>query len=293
MPCVVTTSWSLFGRHTAFAISNSTWNVVVEPSEASMIVTCPDGSPLRARANRSPVGDQSNQAISGAGPASCRRPVPSAFATNSAAGLPGVRRSKANRVPSFENHGFDSSSGLSISVVVVPVPGSAETIRPSTVLNTIEPLRARPNGSGSRDVEPIRRAAPTRAAMRMARVARMAIARHGTGRIGLGAGEDAHREPPFKGRPGGPLPIRRGLPEHVVEVVGDPRRRELGHELRDLALEALEGRHANCPFGTGAFSGSMSASVERMSPIDRWRRDFAVPSGIPSVAAISGSSRSK
>ena len=82
-------------------------------------------------------------------------------------------------------------------------------------------------------------------------------------------GDDTHGDPPFQVAPGGPLPRGGGLLEHVVEVVGDPRRRELGHELRDGALEALEGGHANCPFGTGAWSGSASARAERMSDIDR------------------------
>ena len=70
-----------------------------------------------------------------------------------------------------------------------------------------------------------------------------------------GSGDDAHGDPPFEGAPARPLPRAGGLAEHVVEVVGDAGRRELGHELGQVVLEAVERGHATCPPATGCRPG--------------------------------------
>ena len=104
-----------------------------------------------------------------------------------------------------------------------------------------------------------------------------------------GTCDDVHGKPPFRGRPGRPLPRSAGLPEHVVEVVRHRRRRQLGHELGQPRFDAIEGGHAYCSPATGGRGGSRSSSiVRRMACSDRWCRDLAVPIGMPSADATSG-----
>ena len=64
-----------------------------------------------------------------------------------------------------------------------------------------------------------------------------------------GTCDDVHGKPPFKGRPGRPLPSPAGLPEHVVEVVGKSGRGDLVHERRDLAARSARTRSCHLPSG--------------------------------------------
>ena len=69
------------------------------------------------------------------------------------------------------------------------------------------------------------------------------------------------------------------------EAYTDNGREKTGLDAIELGL-----RHANCPPGTGTASGTPSAVIEaRIAPSDRLSRDLAVPVGIPSDAATSGS----
>ena len=73
--------------------------------------------------------------------------------------------------------------------------------------------------------------------------------------------------------------------EEVVEVVGRLRLGQVLEEARELPLEAFGRHHANCPPGTWIAGVASSAAIEtRIAPSDRWRRDLAVPSGMPRVA---------
>ena len=102
--------------------------------------------------------------------------------------------------------------------------------------------------------------------------------------------KDAHWEPPFEEGPARALPEAGGPRQHVVCVIGQARSGELGDELGKPWLDSIEARHANCPRESSAVSGVASASnVSRIAASDRCRRDLAVPTGIPSTAATSGS----
>ena len=118
---------------------------------------------------------------------------------------------------------------------------------------------------------------------------RSAIGRQGTcGDDGL-SGDLEHGEPPLDEDPGRPLARASGQPEEVVEVVGHARLRELVEEHGQPPVDPVVGHHANCPPGSGDVSDvSSTPIVRRIARIDRWRRDLAVPNGMPSVRATSG-----
>ena len=102
--------------------------------------------------------------------------------------------------------------------------------------------------------------------------------------------KDAHWEPPFEEGPARALPEAGGPRQHVVCVIGQARSGELGDELGKPWLDSIEARHANCPRGSSAVFGVASASnVSRIAASERCSRDLAVPTGIPSTAATSGS----
>ena len=90
---------------------------------------------------------------------------------------------------------------------------------------------------------------------------------------------DVHGKPPFKGRPGRPLPSLAGLLEHVVEVVGDPGARELVDELGHALFDPVE--RASCQLPSGQRCGIRDA-VGR----DRWR-------AWPRATGEAGTSRSR
>ena len=96
--------------------------------------------------------------------------------------------------------------------------------------------------------------------------------------------------PPSWDRPGGPLPCPGGLPEQVDEVVGGLGVGQVGEGARQLALERVDGGHARRPSVTMSDPVAPSLpTVVRMTPSERWRRDLAVPNGMPRASATSGS----
>src|SRR5262245_40983526 len=99
-----------------------------------------------------------------------------------------------------------------------------------------------------------------------------------------------HRNPPSWVGPGRPLPSSGGLPEDVDQVVGRTRRSQVGEGLRESTFERIDRRgHAYCPSGTGvaASIASSATMTARSTESDRWRRDLAVPRGIPTISATS------
>ena len=117
-------------------------------------------------------------------------------------------------------------------------------------------------------------------------------------RDALAPHRDVHGKPPFEEGPRGPLSRATGLRDDVREVIrsslatdlveggAQPVGRE-GARLRVLVA------HANRSVAADATSISSSATVIRIAPRARFRRDFAVPTGIPSAAAVSGKDRSR
>jgi len=59
-------------------------------------------------------------------------------------------------------------------------------------------------------------------------------------------------------------------------------------ELWQAAIEAIHRPHAGCPPRTWTTRSGASSIVVRIAPNERWRRDLAVPSGMPRLPAISG-----
>ena len=84
--------------------------------------------------------------------------------------------------------------------------------------------------------------------------------------------------------------MRVGLPHDVIGVVGERRRGGLGEPVREVALEAVGRGHATCPPSLRrAGLGSRSVpSAPRSAARARPSRDWAVPSGMPSVSATVG-----
>src|SRR4029079_8379593 len=97
---------------------------------------------------------------------------------------------------------------------------------------------------------------------------------------------DLHGKPPCRERPRGALRVGRGALDGVLEVVGGTRVRELIEEPGQVALEAAGSIHAHAiaPPEAPADVTSSIDSEDRRIPKDRWRRDFAVPPGMPSMA---------
>ena len=124
------------------------------------------------------------------------------------------------------------------------------------------------------------------------------IARHGTrGRECGTAGDVSHGKPPFGERPRGTLGSGRGALDGGLEVVRGAGVRELIEEPGEEAVGSGGSIHGHA---TGPPSAAAPADVtssidieERIAPSDRWRRDFAVPTGMPSMAATRGSGRSR
>ncbi len=80
------------------------------------------------------------------------------------------------------------------------------------------------------------------------------------------------------------------LPHDVIGVVGERRRRGLAEPVGEVAFEAVGRGHATCPPSlrrTGIGSRSVP-SADRSAARARERRDWAVPSGMPSVVASIG-----
>ena len=101
---------------------------------------------------------------------------------------------------------------------------------------------------------------------------------------------ELHGKPPFEGGPGGPLPRGCGPPEDVRQVVGRVWRRKVCQRRGQMPLEGIDRGHAGRPSGTACLSATASPSmVARSTPIERCSRDLAVPSGMPTAAATSGS----
>ena len=120
--------------------------------------------------------------------------------------------------------------------------------------------------------------------------------RHPGGRSRLG--RDIHGKPPSGVRPRGTLRSGRGALDGGLEIVGCGGAGELDEQARERAVEALVvDRHPTGPPMAGAKPAvEVTSSItidERSVPRERWSRDFAVPTGIPSIAATCGSGRSR
>ena len=102
-----------------------------------------------------------------------------------------------------------------------------------------------------------------------------------------------HGKPPFGARPPRPLARRRGLHQDLAEVVGHAMPGLLVEPAREVLSERVVGGHAGRPSTVPGRSRESASSAARISPRARCRRDFAVPRGIPRVAATVGSGRSR
>ena len=130
-----------------------------------------------------------------------------------------------------------------------------------------------------------RRRRQTAATRRSARTARRPIVRHGT-RPDRPAAErdDAHGKPPFGKAPARPLARARGQPEDVVGEVGHARCGGIGQPRGQVALEIVVAVHAITVLWSAGWRSS-AAMAARSSARARFRRDWAVPSGMSRVSA--------
>src|SRR4051794_11750529 len=98
---------------------------------------------------------------------------------------------------------------------------------------------------------------------------------------------ELHREPPFEGGPGRPLPGPPGPVEELVEVARDLRRAGFFEPVGDAAVDVVR-RHARRPSAAAESRASASTAPRRVR-IARCSRDLAVPIGTPRTSAASGS----
>ena len=109
---------------------------------------------------------------------------------------------------------------------------------------------------------------------------------------------DVHGKPPFEEGPRGPLSRATGLRDDVGEVIGPSRTADLvergvqpvGREGARLRVQVA---HAYRSVAAELTKSSSSATVIRIAASARLRRDFAVPTGMPNAAAVSGNERSR
>ena len=117
-------------------------------------------------------------------------------------------------------------------------------------------------------------------------------------RDALASHRDVHGKPPFEEGPRGPLSRATGLRDDVREVI----RPSLATDLveggaqpigREGARRRVRVAHANRSVAAEVTKSSSSATVIRIAARARFRRDLAVPTGMPSAAAVSGNERSR
>ncbi len=111
-------------------------------------------------------------------------------------------------------------------------------------------------------------------------------------------GRDLHGKPPSGVRPRGTLRSGRGALDGGLEIVGSGSAGELDEQARERAVEALvvDGHQTGPPIAGVKPAVEVTSSItidERSVPRERWSRDFAVPTGIPSIVATCGSGRSR
>ncbi len=104
---------------------------------------------------------------------------------------------------------------------------------------------------------------------------------------------ELHREPPFEARPCRALTDFRRSRQDLVEVARRAAPSLHVEPAGDRPVEAFVTVHARRPSATSARGRESASSAARMDWRARWRRDFAVPSGILSTTATSGSGRSR
>src|SRR4051794_926478 len=98
-----------------------------------------------------------------------------------------------------------------------------------------------------------------------------------------------HGKPPSRKCPGGPLAHCRRPPEEVIDIGGHPLVGEVDQRLRELVLEPIDRLHADIPSrSSDSASPRPPATDARSAATDRWSRDFAVPTGMPSTPATCG-----
>ena len=111
-------------------------------------------------------------------------------------------------------------------------------------------------------------------------------------------GRDIHGKPPSGERPRRTLRSGRGALDGGLEIVRSGSARELDEQARERAVEALvvDGHLTGPPMAGVKPPVEVTSSItidERSVPSERWSRDFAVPTGIPSIDATCGSGRSR
>src|SRR5262249_40569768 len=110
-------------------------------------------------------------------------------------------------------------------------------------------------------------------------------ARHGHNPASQG---ELHREPPFEGGPGRPLPRPSRSLEQLIDVWRDHGGPDGAEPVGEEAVETRLRGHARRPSGTAPTRASAS-TAPRSAWMARWSRDFAVPIGTPRRSAASGS----
>ncbi len=204
------------------------------------------------------------------------------------------RAGTANLVPSRENDRRRSRTRSRRSTIAssCPSPDRARRCRRRVRVRRSRRCAARPNGGGQSAATPSRR--PERHAPR----ATMSSERPRASQASLGDRREAkrrlHGEPPFEARPPRPLAGRRSSAARTsARWSGTWCSASSWSQSETVRSKRVVGRHAGRPSVTSGRGRASASSAARMTWSARCRRDFAVPSGIPSVAATSGNGRSR
>ncbi len=105
--------------------------------------------------------------------------------------------------------------------------------------------------------------------------------------------------PASEERPPGPLSRATGMPHDVREIIGTGRPADVANGGTQLlrgegASARVRTVHANRSVAVVAAGNSFSSAIlMRIASSARFSRDLAVPTGIPSAAAVSGRVRSR